>query len=337
MMSSGPVRSGMTGCAIGFAPMVPSGRKELPEAPGLPGLPALCFGLTRQVRPRPNEGRSALSLSEALFEWMLLQTPTSDASSDSMSCSGDPALWLELLELAPLTLELSTAESDGGSLFSCSPVRSSGMLIKDCDGFVCKPPRPGRSWPRRPCCARHFRTIRVRLGPIFPRFKPELKRARSSRVSTELVLATSHNCTSEATCIRIPIMHSFGFSWSPARRKHCAGISFRLLPSLPQACAFPSARCRKRCSVRPRSEPLCVASLKALFRDSKSSALISGTIGWLEGTLQPKTFSSPQAFSTRYSCVSTSSVASNTMRHMRLHHFCQASPMTFWMNMDVTS
>lgn len=28
-----------------------------------------------------------------------------------------------------------------------------------------------------------------------------------------------------AACIRMPIMHSLGFSWSALSRKHCAGVS----------------------------------------------------------------------------------------------------------------
>mmetsp|Transcript_117219 Transcript_117219/g.229931 ORF Transcript_117219/g.229931 Transcript_117219/m.229931 type:complete len:200 (+) Transcript_117219:211-810(+) len=170
-----------------------------------------------------------------------------------------------------------------------------------------------------------LRTL-ARLGRRCDRFKPDFNLAKSSSVSTGFGFATSHNTDtlSSWSCIRMPIMHSLGFSWSADSRKHCAGV-------------YSSQPGRSKCSVRPRSKPLKVTSLNASFRDTVSSGLIKCSKGWWDCNLQPNTFSSPQAFSTRYSWVSTNSVASKTMWHMRFHHFCHLSPMTLSINMDVTS
>mmetsp|Transcript_38906 Transcript_38906/g.111782 ORF Transcript_38906/g.111782 Transcript_38906/m.111782 type:complete len:206 (-) Transcript_38906:916-1533(-) len=177
-------------------------------------------------------------------------------------------------------------------------------------------------------CGKDRRKLTVRLGFRCERFNPDLSLARSSNVSTGFGLATSHNTGWSSwvaeTCNRMPIMHSFGFSWSADSRKHWAGCS-SLQPGL------------IKCSVRPRSKPLNVTSLNASLRETVSSGLIRGNNGWCGWSLTPNTFSSPQALRTRYSCVSTSKVASKTMWHMRFHHFCHLSPMTLSMSMEVTS
>mmetsp|Transcript_44429 Transcript_44429/g.115562 ORF Transcript_44429/g.115562 Transcript_44429/m.115562 type:complete len:388 (+) Transcript_44429:158-1321(+) len=210
-----------------------------------------------------------------------------------------------LLELLPSSASESAAasessisalasESTASESSSNSPLWSSGMLVSDLDDESTSP------GIRCELCRR------TTAGRRCDRLRPDLRRARSSSVSTGCGFATSHNTLTpwseprSAACIRMPIMHSFGFSWSAESRKHWEAMSW-LEPG------------RRRCRMRPRSKPLKVTSLNASFRETTSSGLMICRSGWWFCSWHPKTFSSPHALSTRYSCVSTSRVASKTM------------------------
>mmetsp|Transcript_52246 Transcript_52246/g.113255 ORF Transcript_52246/g.113255 Transcript_52246/m.113255 type:complete len:204 (-) Transcript_52246:435-1046(-) len=150
------------------------------------------------------EPEAAASLTE--FRGLLLQLPATDM------------LPTELLELVERELSVSSTESGPESESSSSVSPTSRIMESECEG----------AWlsegPLRP--------LRFQLGRLCL-FKPDFKRARSSRVSTGCGLATSQRTDQPLeTCTRMPIMHSFGFSSSAAKRKHCAGtVSPDDLPS----------------------------------------------------------------------------------------------------------
>lgn len=147
---------------------------------------------------------------------LLLQLPTSEMLKFELF------ELLELLELdCKLSLSVSSAKESAASELrsdpqhkssssssSNSPCRSSGILESECDDAC-------GSEDLDLCGARTaLRTLR--LGRRCDLRSPDLRRAKSSSVSTEFDLATSHSlsCSSvdPETCIRIPIMHSLGFS-----------------------------------------------------------------------------------------------------------------------------